>query len=196
MADVSHGSLFATTQFKRLQKEIPDSSMCTFANCRFDATSQKYITLWYTNDAARVLDTLNGPEYQCNHKPGTHVAVAGGRDSYGFWLSTDTASYLRGLCAKLSMAFTFARTGDPSPLSIRSKKTAIPSTDENNLHSNSEPSDSTTEAIAIDVPSSASADVTPRRLSFPDLARSPSGLPPTVPHVVSPPAFPSRTNLA
>ena len=91
MADVSHGSVFATSQFKRLQATIPKSSMATFANCRFDATSQKYITIWYTNDAAPILDELNKPEFQCNHQPGTHQAVAGGRDAYGFWLSTDTA---------------------------------------------------------------------------------------------------------
>ena len=84
MADVSHGSLWATSQFKRLQAAIPKSSMATFANCRLDGDSQKYITLWYTNDAARVLDALNGPEYQCNHPPGTHKSMAGGRDARGF----------------------------------------------------------------------------------------------------------------
>lgn len=119
MADVSHGSVFATSQFKRLQSAIPKSSMATFANCRFDATSQKYMTVWYTNDAAAVLDKLNEAEYQCNHPPGTHQAVAGGRDAYGFWLSTDTAHYMPGLCTKLGMAFTLARTGDPTPLSRR-----------------------------------------------------------------------------
>ena len=76
MADVSHGSVFATTQSrKRLQAAIPISSMATFAKCRFDASSQKYITIWYTNDAAPVLDELNKPEFQCNHPPGTHKAV-------------------------------------------------------------------------------------------------------------------------
>ena len=60
------------------------------------ATSQKYMTVWYTNDAAPVLDTLNEPEFQCNHPPGTHPAVAGGRDAYGYWLSTDTAHYMPG----------------------------------------------------------------------------------------------------
>lgn len=119
MADVSHGSVFATTQFKRLQAAIPKSSMATFANCRFDASSQKYITIWYTNDAAPVLDELNKPEFQCNHPPGTHKAVAGGRDDYGFWLSTDTAHYMPGFCTKIGMALTLARTGDPTPLSRR-----------------------------------------------------------------------------
>ena len=37
--------------------------MATFANCRFDATSQKYMTVWYTNDASPVLDELNKPEF-------------------------------------------------------------------------------------------------------------------------------------
>ena len=55
MTDISHGSLFATSGFERLRKEIPDSSMCTFANCRMGGGAQKYITFWYTNDAARVL---------------------------------------------------------------------------------------------------------------------------------------------
>ena len=119
MADVSHGSLFNMAQFKRLQQAIPNSSTATFANCRFDADSQKYITIWYTNDAAKVFDKLNGPEYQCNHPPGTHKSIAGGRDSYGHWLSTDTAKYMLGFSTVIAMAFTFARTGDPSPLSMR-----------------------------------------------------------------------------
>ena len=72
------------------------------------------MTIWYTNDAATILDELNKPKFQCDHQPGTHQAVAGGRDAYGFWLSTDTAHYMPGFCAKLGMAFTFARTGDPT----------------------------------------------------------------------------------
>ena len=121
MADVSHGSLFRTRQWLRLVEAIPDSSSVTFANCRLDGPSQKYFTIWFTNDAARVLDTLAGPDYQCNHPPGTHKAVAGGRDAFGFWKSTDTAAYTNALCAKLAMAHTFARTGDPTPLALRAK---------------------------------------------------------------------------
>ena len=119
MADVSHGSLWGMSQFRRLREAIPNSSTATFANCRFDAESQKYITIWYTNDAAKVFDKLNGPNYPCNHPPGTHKAVAGGRDQYGHWLSTDTAKYMVGFSTTLAMGFTFARTGDPSPISMR-----------------------------------------------------------------------------
>jgi len=61
--DVSnHGSLWATSQFKALKESIPLSSMCTFAQCMFNrGVTQKYTTLWYTNDAARLLDQLNKP---------------------------------------------------------------------------------------------------------------------------------------
>ena len=45
--------------------------------------------------------------------------MAGGRDDYGFWLSTDTAHYMPGFCTKIGMALTLARTGDPTPLSRR-----------------------------------------------------------------------------
>ena len=55
MADVSHGSLWATSQFKRLQAAIPKSSMATFANCRLDGDSQKYITLWYQSSCLPTL---------------------------------------------------------------------------------------------------------------------------------------------
>ena len=192
MADVSHGSFFATSQFKKLMKAIPNSSMATFANCRFDATSQKYITLWYTNDAARILDTLNGPEYQCNHPPGTHKAIAGGRDGRGFWLSTDTAQYMSGLCAKISMAATFARTGDPTPLSMRREPTNAVAAGPKPIV----PSDGTaigTTRTGMNLPPSRTAgastpapfNATPRRLSFPS-SPAPSAAP-------SAPAPPSRT---
>ena len=166
MADVSHGSVFATSQFKRLQAAIPKSSMATFANCRLSGDSQKYITIWYTKDAAPILDTLNEPEYQCNHPPGTHAAVAGGRDAYGQWLSTDTAFYKPEFCTKLAMAYTYARTGDPSPLSRRRqpqgqtsepKGTHVPST-----LPDVAPSRHIDEASA----DRANPEVTPRKLSF------------------------------
>ena len=173
MADVSHGSFFATAQFKRLIEAIPNSSMATFANCRFDADSQKYITLWYTNDAARVLDTLNGPDYQCNHPPGTHKALAGGRDDRGKWVSGDTAHYLSGLCAKISMAATFARTGDPTPISLRREPSKFASKDAGPRALPSGPITGPSDSDAIPPPTLAAgapaptrADVTPRRLSF------------------------------
>ena len=119
MLDVSHGSLFATSAFNRLCDAVPDFSMATFANCRFGADEQKYITLWYTKDAAPVLDGLNGPEHQCNHPPGTHKSIAGGRDANNVWRSEKTAKFLQQLCVKIAMALTFARTGDPTPLALR-----------------------------------------------------------------------------
>ena len=192
MADVSHGSFFATKQFKKLIDAIPNSSMATFANCRFGADAQKYITLWYTNDAARVLDTLNGPDFQCNHPPGTHKAIAGGRDSRGQWISAETAHYMHGLCNKISMAATFARTGDPTPISMRRENTkAVTSTTD----SKSLPIDPLVEpdrtnvvpppSQAASTPARPRADVTPRRLSFPSS--------PVQSAVPSAPAPPSRT---
>ena len=190
MADISHGSFFATSQFKRLVNAIPNSSMATFANCRFDADSQKYITLWYTLDAAPVLDKLNDPEYQCNHPPGTHKAVAGGRDGHGFWLSTDTAHYKPGLCNKITMAATFARTGDPTPLSMRRKPTeAIAADPKPTLPANIPiPGTVSTEVNAppsrVANPStSAPIDATPRRLSF-----SSSFAPDIMPSAPAPPS--------
>ena len=140
--------------------------MATFANCRLSGDSQKYITVWYTKDAAPILDTLNEPEYQCNHPPGTHAAIAGGRDAYGQWLSTDTAFYKPEFCTKLAMAYTYARTGDPSPLSrrrqpqvqtIEPKGTHVPST-----LPDVAPSRHVDEASA----DRANPEVTPRKLSF------------------------------
>jgi len=72
-----HGSLFATSAFSSLRKEIPDSSLATFAYCRLGSEYQKYTTLFYTNDAAPILDQLSGPLYKCNHTK--HPKVAGGR---------------------------------------------------------------------------------------------------------------------
>jgi len=95
--------------------------MATFANCRLSGDSQKYITIWYTIDAAPILDELNKPEYQCNHPPGTHAAVAGGRDTRGFWLSTDTAYYVPPFCTKLAMAYLQRRCRPRGQLCGRSK---------------------------------------------------------------------------
>ena len=169
MADVSHGSVFATSQFKRLRAAIPKSSVATFANCRFDATSQKYITIWYTNDAAPILDELNKPEFQCNHPPGTHQAVAGGRDDYGFWLSTDTAHYMPGFCAKLAMAFTLARTGDPTPLPMRRRPqltTVDPKVTSDRRDPPFAPNFETEPLPAVDPSHHADPTVTPRKISF------------------------------
>ena len=120
-----HGSLFATSAFKKLQAAIPDSSMCTFAQCRFNNSMgvghpyQKYTTLWYTNDAAHVLDQLNEPSFQCNHPEGTHEKKAGGRGADGRWESKASAAYPDGLNVRIAMALTFARTGSAKPMSTR-----------------------------------------------------------------------------
>ena len=191
MADVSHGSVFATSQFKRLQAAIPKSSMATFANCRFDATSQKYMTVWYTNDAAPILDELNKPEFQCNHQPGTHQAVAGGRDAYGFWLSTDTAHYMPGFCAKLGMAFTLARTGDPTPLPMRRQPTPVdPKGDSIRIDPPIVPSFETAPLHASGPSHHADPTVTPRKISF---TSSPGGA--NAPTPPSPTRSSTATNL-
>ena len=111
-----HGSIFATSAFARLRGGIQLSSLCTFAYCRLRDGAQKYTTLFYTNDAARVLDKLNDPAYQCNHQ-GKHAEVAGGRGANGKWLSTAHAAYPTALCDILASAVTMARTGDPRRLS-------------------------------------------------------------------------------
>ena len=155
--------------------------MATFANCRFDATSQKYMTIWYTNDAAPVLDKLNESAYQCNHPPGTHQAVAGGRDDYGFWLSTDTAHYLPGLCTKIGMALTFARTGDPTPLSRRrqNEKSADDLTSATNRAVLPAAPLATAEtAPEVDRPTHIDPTATPRKISF---SSTPAGAPTRMP---------------
>ena len=60
---VNHGSLFDTSAYKQLVETIPDSSTATFAYCRLGSEYQKYTTLWYTNEAAPILDQLNSPIY-------------------------------------------------------------------------------------------------------------------------------------
>ena len=124
--DVSnHGSLWATSQFKSLKDSIPLSSMCTFAQCMFNGgVKQKYTTLWYTNDAARLLDQLNQPAYQCNHS--SHSEWAGGRGPSGEWLSAKSAAYPEALNAFLAQALTAARTGDPRPVDAVTKSRSAP----------------------------------------------------------------------
>ena len=124
--DVSnHGSLWATSQFKSLKDSIPLSSMCTFAQCMFNGgIKQKYTTLWYTNDAARLLDQLSQPAYQCNHS--SHSEWAGGRGPSGEWLSAKSAAYPEALNAFLAQALTAARTGDPRPVDAVTKSQSAP----------------------------------------------------------------------
>ncbi|MDA0878653.1 MAG: reverse transcriptase domain-containing protein [archaeon] len=111
MAD--HGSIFKTTAFKRLLDAVPMSN-ATFAMCKFGGKSQKYTTIYYTNDAASVLDQLDAPEYKCDHA-GKHEQLAGGKLPDGSWASKDTA-YPDQFHIRLAMAFTAARTGSPRPM--------------------------------------------------------------------------------
>ena len=111
----NHSSIFCTTAFDRLRSSIGPSSTCTFAYCRLGGDFQKYTTLFYTNDMAPVLDKLNGPDFQCNHRPGTHRKVAGGYLPSGRWSTEEAAPYPTTLCARLAEAFTVGRTGSSRP---------------------------------------------------------------------------------
>ena len=111
----NHGSIFQTSQFKRLEASIGPCSSCTFAQCRLGSKSQKYTTLVYTNDAAFVLDPLGGPAYKCNHS--THAKVAGGRSPDGNgWQSSGTEQYPDRMNLLIASALTCARTGDHRPI--------------------------------------------------------------------------------
>ncbi|MGA0059339.1 MAG: reverse transcriptase domain-containing protein [Planctomycetota bacterium] len=109
-----HGSLFATTAFKRLRAAADLQSSVTFAYCRLGAPHQKYTTLFYSAEAGSVLDALAGPDYQCNHERGTHAERAGGRGPDGSFVSAAAAAYPEQLNATLARAFTMARTGGSS----------------------------------------------------------------------------------
>jgi len=106
-----HGSLFATSAIRRLREAIPSMSTCTFASCQFGGAYQKYTTLLYTAEAGAVLDPLSGPSFQCNHPPGTHEKIAGGRNDSSAWASEEAAAYPPKLCATIAAALTSARTG-------------------------------------------------------------------------------------
>ena len=121
-----HGSLWATSPFRRLKDAIPLSSTCTFAMCKFNGgVAQKYTTLWFTNDAAKVLSQLDGPEYKCDHD--SHERWVGGQKVDGQWSSKSFAAYPKLLNVRLAMAFNLARTGDPRsiklPVSVAPAKT-------------------------------------------------------------------------
>jgi len=121
-----HGSLFATSTFKQLQDTIPDSSMATFAYCRLGSEFQKYTTIWYTNETAPILDQLNTPVFKCNHS--SHPKIAGGRLEDGSWASAAAAAYPSQLNIRLAMAFSFARTGDPRPVTEQAVEAWAPKT--------------------------------------------------------------------
>ena len=107
-----HGSLFATTEFIRLRDTIGlnKCSTCTFAACMLGSKHQKYTTLFYTNDAASVLDSLNASEYKCNHPREYHEPVGGQLDD-GTWASGNAAAYSDKMNDFLADAATLARTG-------------------------------------------------------------------------------------
>ena len=56
--------------------------------------------------------------------------MAGGRDESGAWRSEKTARFMQGLCVKVAMAITYARTGDPTPLPLRPEPSATPTIEE------------------------------------------------------------------
>ena len=105
-----HGSILATTEFKRLIKEL-GMEKCTFAYCRLGKELQKYTTIFYTPELGPVLDALNTADYQCNHPRGTHSARIRGRDANGEFLSKRAAAYPRELCEILARAFIRACFG-------------------------------------------------------------------------------------
>jgi hypothetical protein len=113
----NHGSIFQTATFQRLEAAIGPCSSCTFAQCRFGAPHQKYTTFVYTNDAAAVLDPLNGASFKCNHT--THAKIAGGRSSSGDgWQSVGSEQYPDQLNVRIASALTSARTGDHRPMDM------------------------------------------------------------------------------
>ena len=115
--------------------------------------------------------------FQC----GTHQAVAGGRDEHGFWLSTDTAHYMPGFCTKVGMALTFARTGDPTPLSRRRlshKSTDDTTSDADRAVHPTKPLVVAETAPEVDQPDYLDPAATPRRISF---SSTPAGAPSRMP---------------
>ena len=64
-----------------------------------------------------MFDVLNGPDFQCNHEPGTHAAQVGGRNTDGSFSSSDAAAYPDKLLDFLARAFTLGRTGSSGAVS-------------------------------------------------------------------------------
>ena len=135
-AEPNHGAVFGTSAFLKMAVDAELTGTATFAYCRLGSTRQKYTTLYYTPDAAAVLDELNLPQYQCNHPQGWHSKV-GGRDAEGRFSSHEAATYPEALLAVLARAFTLARTGSDSrapaaaptePLPGQSSRVSPPST--------------------------------------------------------------------
>ena len=109
-----HGSILATSPFKRLIAAADLTANRTFAYCRLGSPYQKYTTLYYTPEAGSVLDELGEPDYQCNHELGKHSQQNGGLGPQGEFVSTAAAAYPTELCSILARALTIARTGRTS----------------------------------------------------------------------------------
>ena len=206
----NHGSVFGTQVFKRFVEALGKMSSVTFAQCRFGGAYQKYTTLYYSNDAHRVLGDISGPNYQCNHPKGTHRR-AGGKLPGGNFASEDAAAYPDGLISLLVRAFTFARTGSTDPIKqvpAPNATTEVPPAKPN--ADSFIPPLANTDAPGRDaeLPSTGlpptpklatTPDVTPRAISFTDSAApqvsTPTVPPPTpMPMLPSSPA-PARTGL-
>ena len=113
-----------------------------------------------------MLDELDGPEYKCNHPPGTHAKIAGGRGERGEWLSADEAVYSSNFCVRLAMAFTAARTGDPKPLKVQgvpteSVDTAVLSANQTTDAATREPDPGSSSEISVFAPPSAAHPILP-----------------------------------
>ena len=131
-----HGAVFATSAFKKLVAAADLSSSATFAYCRLESPYQKYTSLYYTPEAGSVLDALDGPDYKCNHEPGTHSMRAGGRSADGSFLSSAAAAYPAKLNSLLARALTVARTGSLPP---RVQPPAAPAASHLSASASSEP---------------------------------------------------------
>ena len=105
-----HGSILATSPFKRLIAAADLAANRTFAYCRLGSPYQKYTTVHYTPEAGSVLDELGGPDYQCNHELGKHSQQNDGPGPRGDFVSTAAAAYPTELCSILARALTIAPT--------------------------------------------------------------------------------------
>jgi hypothetical protein len=111
----NHGSLFATSAYKRLVA-VAELESSTFAYCTIGSPYQKYTTIAYTRDTARLLNALDAPEFKCNHS--SHPKQAGGRGPDGAFVSGEAAAYPAKLNWVLARAFTLARTGSTEPITF------------------------------------------------------------------------------
>ena len=164
-----HGSIFGTSEFLRLKAAVQPASMSTFAACKFGLDARKYTTLFYTNDAASVLSSLDKPNFKCDHPAGTHTK-AGGRNADGSWASARYAAYTPALITRLAMAFTCARTGDPRPISQQGLPTP-PITPALHIPGDTSPNPGGSDAVPGGVPLTPASSIPP---SSPPASASPS----------------------